>query len=259
MNSDVNPQSKSTNWYEVHGPRHAPQVVLVHGSVVNRAIWQPQIAALRGRYRVLVPDLPGLGALSAEPFHFERAVDLLRELVDGVAEGRAALVGMSLGGHVAALFAGRFPHKVSALVLSGASMNFRGAVGAYARAVGYLMARLVKPDKLYAQAVKNMWKKWPAEVARAQVAGGISPLGASQAFAEIARYDFRAALEGFTAPLLILNGEHDHPNRKGEAAFAAAARGARVAVVSNAGHACSVENPAEYNRILMEFLDRLPN
>jgi 3-oxoadipate enol-lactonase len=36
-------------------------VVLIHGHPFDRTMWQPQLAALRGDFRVVAPDLRGFG------------------------------------------------------------------------------------------------------------------------------------------------------------------------------------------------------
>ena len=160
------------HWYETAGPSDGPVVVLVHGSVVNRSSWHPQVADLRERYRLLIPDLPGHGTLSQENFHFERAVELLSQLVDRQTKRKVVLVGVSLGGHVATLYAARCSEKVAGMVISGASMNFHGALGVYVRLVAILMSRAVRPEKLYRQAVRNMQAKWPPDLVQAQLEGG---------------------------------------------------------------------------------------
>jgi pimeloyl-ACP methyl ester carboxylesterase len=244
-------------WLETAGRDGAPAVILIHGSVVNRSSWRPQVQALAQNYRVIVPDLPGHGALIGEAFHFERAAELVDELVNRLAGGRAALVGASLGGHIATLYASRCPEKVSALVLNGASMNFQGMLGWYVRGAAYMMMYLMRPAALERHALNNMEKKWPAEIVHLQREGGIAPLGAAQSFAEIWRYDFRSLLASIPAPVLIQNGEIDRANRRSEAVFAAAAAHARIAIVPGAGHACNIENPAAYNQILLSFLDEV--
>lgn len=256
MNSMIT-KNEQTQWYETFGVADAPAVILVHGSVVNRSCWQPQIDPLAKKYRVILLDLPGHGALLEEPFHFERAVAILDQAVEKLANGPAVLVGLSLGGHVATLYASRCPEKVSGLVISGASMNFQGGLGVYMRVIAFLMTRLMKPQALYRQAVNNMMKKWPTEIVETQLKGGIAPLGAAQSFAEIWRYDFRRMLARIPAPVLILNGENDRLNRQRENEFAAAAPRGRVAVVPRASHACSIENPAAYNQLLLDFLEAL--
>jgi len=38
-----------------------PAVVLIHGYPFNRSLWNEQVEALSGNYRVVTPDLHGFG------------------------------------------------------------------------------------------------------------------------------------------------------------------------------------------------------
>ena len=59
----------------------APAIVLVHGSVVSRKIWLPQLRSLSNDHRVVAPDLPGHGDLAALPFTFAAAVETVRSAI----------------------------------------------------------------------------------------------------------------------------------------------------------------------------------
>ena len=256
----MNPSAASKpSWYDVIGPSNAPPVLLVHGSTVTRRSWLPQLDALSTAYRLIIPDLPGHGALRDTPFRMEAAVETLCKAVEIEApDRRVAVIGVSLGGHVAELFASHYPEKINALVISGASMNFKGITGLWVRFSAFLITKVFKEERMRIQGEQNIRRKWPTETAEAVIADGVFPAGAAQSFLELPKYDFRAALSGVAAPILILNGELDKPNRKGEAAFAAAAPNARVSVIPGAGHACSIERPEIYNQQVLNFLNELP-
>lgn len=249
---------KIERWYDLTGPVDAPPVVLLHGSVVTRAAWKPQIESLCASYRLIVPDLPAHGALARVPFRLNDAVDRIQLLVQQECrpDERVALVGMSLGGHVATLTAARLQEQAAGLVISGASMNFHGLTGWWTRLVGRLMLGM-KEEKARAQAAANIRRKWPREMGEEIITAGLYPRGAFEPFRELPDVDFRAKLSQITAPVLILNGEKDRPNRRGEQSFARATRNARVEVIPGAGHACSIEQPEAYNRVLVKFLAAL--
>ena len=71
----------------------------------------------------------------------ETAVANLAAEIERFSDVPVLLVGISLGGHVATLFASRYPQKIAGLVLSGASMNFNRLVGAWTRLVGKIMLK----------------------------------------------------------------------------------------------------------------------
>jgi pimeloyl-ACP methyl ester carboxylesterase len=65
--------------------------------------------------------------------------------------------------------------------------------------------------------------------------------------------DFRASLAAFPRPALILNGERDWFSRIGAVKFAAASRMVRVQTVTDAGHACNLDQPEKFNQAVRKF------
>ncbi len=101
-----------------------PAVLLIHGNSAAKEVWRKQYeSALGKQYRMIAFDLPGHGASSdaAEPARIYRmpgyaevAAALLAEL--GIE--RVAVVGWSLGGHIAIEMIGRVP-GLAGFMLSG--------------------------------------------------------------------------------------------------------------------------------------------
>src|SRR5271155_285953 len=87
-------------FYEVLGS--GPPVVLLHPFPANHDLWKPAAQALVSSYRVILPDLRGHGdsGIGEGPATMEKhAADLVR-VMDDAKIGRAALVGVSIGGYV---------------------------------------------------------------------------------------------------------------------------------------------------------------
>jgi pimeloyl-ACP methyl ester carboxylesterase len=84
--------------FDSSGSSDAPALVLVHGVMVTRKMWLPQLQALADTFYVLAPDLPGHGAQAHIPFSFAASVDILAQLIQQQAGGRALVAGLSLGG-----------------------------------------------------------------------------------------------------------------------------------------------------------------
>ena len=248
---------RNTDWFDVWITPQAPTLLLVHGSTVTRRSWQPQIDFLKEHYQIITPDLPGHGALGAFPFTMESAIQVITSAAEASQNARFIIIGASLGGHVATLYASRHPDPIAGLVISGASMNFHGLVGGWTRLVGRLMPRLFSPARLQRTAEQSMLKKWPAETVTALVQAGIYPAGAFQSFLELPDYDFKALLKMVQSPVLILNGENDRPNRKEEQEFLAAAPQAVLEIIDGAGHACAIEKPQVFNQALLKFTQKV--
>ena len=237
------------------GPAGAPAIVLVHGSVVTRKMWLPQLSHLSDAYHVLAPDLPGHGTLAQMPFTFAGAAETLHTLIDGVTGGRAIVVGASMGGYVAIDFAHRFPQNVAGLVLAGASRNLMGAVGLYVRMVGGLMRLgwIKMSRERAAERTRRLFPPALADVADAQLRAGVYPEPLGAAFVEMAGRDFQLLLADFLGPTLIVNGAGDAGNRRSADRFARAARQATVVTLLDAGHACSLDRPEAFSQAVRQF------
>jgi len=102
-----------------------PPLVLLHGGYGSWTHWLRNVEPLATRYRVIVPDLPGLGdsALPAPPHSAESLAAIIRQGLDEIVPPSTtiALAGFSfgsvIGGHVAAQMGAR----IAAFLMIGAA------------------------------------------------------------------------------------------------------------------------------------------
>jgi pimeloyl-ACP methyl ester carboxylesterase len=104
-----------------NGAPKGKTVVLLHGKNFSGAYWAPTIRALANEgYRVVVPDQVGFGK-SSKPerfqYTFQQLAALTGTLMDRLGIDKAAVVGHSMGGMLAARLALMFPERVERLVL----------------------------------------------------------------------------------------------------------------------------------------------
>lgn len=98
-----------------------PAVLLVHGLGGTSNFYQPQVAALAERFRVIRPDMEGSGrsALSGTP-SIDSFADDLAAIIDAVGAGSARVAGHSMATITVRALAAKHPEKVSHLALLGA-------------------------------------------------------------------------------------------------------------------------------------------
>ncbi|KAH7339680.1 Alpha/Beta hydrolase protein [Rhizoctonia solani] len=108
--------------YWVYGPEEGKRVVLIHGLSIPSLIWKEVAARLsRAGFRVLLFDLYGRGYSEApDPQTTRYDVDLyitqLALLMQFIGWRRARIVGLSMGGGIAAAFAAKFPWLIDSNV-----------------------------------------------------------------------------------------------------------------------------------------------
>ncbi|RCV54015.1 alpha/beta fold hydrolase [Marinitenerispora sediminis] len=94
-------------------------LLLLHGSGGNLATVAPLAEALRTRHRVVAADLRGHGRSGDGPWEWEEVLADLAAVTEELALDAPAVVGVSLGGMLAALWAQRHPECPGAVSLDG--------------------------------------------------------------------------------------------------------------------------------------------
>lgn len=106
------------------GPRDAPVVMLLHGSNASLQTWEPWVARLADRYRVVSLDFPahGLTGPSAEGVYTSDAyAELVEKVRARLGIEKMVLGGNSMGGGVAWRYGLKHPERLAGLVLVDAS------------------------------------------------------------------------------------------------------------------------------------------
>ena len=116
--------------YNNGAPHDAPTIVMVHGFTGSKENWYLLAKRLRGRYRLLIPDLPGWGESERKAgadYGFVAQSDRLDAFVRALSPDRpVVLLGHSMGGSIAALTAARHPRDVARVGLfAAAGVRFR--------------------------------------------------------------------------------------------------------------------------------------
>jgi pimeloyl-ACP methyl ester carboxylesterase len=241
--------------FTIHGrPTARTPLLLTHGFGASQAMWAPNLDALGVDRQVLTWDLPGHGASilgSGELSHDRCIVDMI-ELIDVLDAPRAVVGGMSLGGFLSLLFSARHPERVAALLLVDAGPGFRddAARDAWNAWVGGLA------DDLEARGLAAL--RPSPETAAAKHEAGADGLAAAARGILIQR-DGEAfeSLSTITAPTLIVVGANDDRFLSAADAMARRIPGARKMIVEDAGHAANMDQPAQFNRAVREFLEEL--
>ncbi|MBU1558785.1 MAG: alpha/beta hydrolase, partial [Gammaproteobacteria bacterium] len=99
-----------------------PLLILLNGSHMNMHHWSPEfLKRLSAYYQVLIFDYPGIGHSSYEnmPFTAEKIATCLKRFIEKLNLTPFVMVGYSMGGKIAQVFANHYPKHLRALVLIG--------------------------------------------------------------------------------------------------------------------------------------------
>ena len=241
-------------------------VLLIHAFPFDRRMWAAQVAALTAAgYRAIAPDVRGFGASEAPPGPYpldELAADLLA-LLDHVGVEQAVVGGLSMGGYIAFRLFQQAPARVRALVLADTRA---GADSPQAAATRHERAALAEREgvaPVVAAMLPGMFARGELEAAdpalvehvrslmlgtsAAGVAGGLRGLAA--------RPDSTPDLPSIACPTLVICGADDVLTPPAEAhLMAERIPGARLEIIPSAGHLSNLERPADFNRVLLDFL-----
>lgn len=237
-------------------------VVLVHAIGCDHRMWANLGERLSKSYRVIAIDVRGHGRtpVAARPYTLADMADDVVALLDRLGLGKAHWVGLSMGGMIGQAFALRHPGRLERLVLANTTSSY----GPEGRAMWRARAKLVEDGGL--AAIKDMVAmRYFSDEFRARDPGAVATvmdrfmetpaegyLGGCEA---IANLDFSEDLARIRSKTLVIAGGADAgtPPAMSEA-IAARIPGAKVAVIPGAAHLSCAEKPAEFARLVEDFL-----
>ncbi len=251
--------------FRLDGPDGAPTVALVNSLGTDLTMWEPQIAALTQRYRVLRHDTRGHGRSAAPPapYTMDMLADDVLGLVSHVGAARFHVVGISLGGLETLAIGLRRPAGLAGIAICDSRIDVppEGAKAIDDR------VRLVREQGMtpLAEAMIQRWFTPPTLAAKPAYLDSVRQMllatsveGFAGCAAAIKGSGLDARVAALRLPALFLVGDQD-------AALPVSLMqqvqsqvpGARSAVIPGAGHLSNLEQPAAFNEALLAFLDQV--
>jgi len=243
-----------------------PWVTMSHSLASNLAMWdeQAQLLVARG-YKVLRFDTRGHGASDAPggSYTLDQMADDLHGLFAALDIRNTHWIGLSMGGMIGETYALKHPGVFRSMLLADTTSRrppnaeqMWGERVKLAREQG--MAALV--DSTLARWFTEPFRKaQPAVMAR--IAEGIrsTPVaGFAGCCDAIAKIDVLDRLKEIDCPALVIVGEDDHGTPPDMARqIQANLRGSELLIIPSAAHLSNIEQPAVFNRAMLDFLAKV--
>lgn len=255
-------------YYEVAGSGYP--LVMIHAGVADRRLWDEQWDVFAERYTVIRYDMRGFGKSSIVAGAFSHHDDL-SALLTWLGIEQAYLMGCSRGGSTAIDVTLDHPELVKALIVVGSSPG--GAPETEAQPPrqaeeimsSFKAGELERTSELEVQVWVDGPNRTPDQVER-RVRDLVYEMNLIALQNEVAGEGEEQALEPpaydrlgeIRVPTLVIVGDQDQPYVVSSAdLLEQRIAGARKVVMSGTAHVPSLEQPAEFNRIVLDFLDGL--
>lgn len=244
-----------------------PPVLFLHSGLADRHMWQPQLSAFSERYRCYTLDLPGYGESETPPGPFSYPVEIARFIEETIGQP-AALVGSSFGASRVLETALVAPNWTGPLVMAGSAI---------------LRPEQTSPalEAVWTEA-DAAWERGEHELANEiEIEGWVDGKGrrAGRAAPEVREYFLRVNRsiwerhdahpvpeqlpglaiepERIEQPVLLIDGPYDFPDvRESNRALLRRLPHASYVSIAETAHFPSYERPDEFDRIVLEFLER---
>lgn len=256
-------------------------LLLIHNLTSNVAGFEHNIPALARRYRVIAPDLRGHGLTThcesfdaASAFYtFDNLAEDISALLATLKINRFLMFGQAFWGVSTALSVyERMPERVRALVLSATSMipsrpgekpyEKLGEVGRRNFLRMHELARTSGMMAVYQDRIAS-GQFWSQTVLNSptilEAFAEAHRLTSAVAFVQIPHFSHErrdavcAALEAQRTPLMLLLGEQDSHNQHSIEVMRRDYPDTHVVILPDCGHYPTIENPADFNRALLNF------
>jgi len=244
------------------GRSEAPVVTLSHSLATDLSMWEPQIDALRARYRVLRYDTRGHGGTEAPAgvYTLDQLAEDARALLAALGVTKTHWVGLSMGGLIGQTIALETPELFSSLVLADTSSRIpveakplweeriktaesQGMESLVAPTIGrWFTPSFVEQRKDVVEGVRAMIRSTP-------------PRGYAGCCHAISGLDLTDRLGAITLPTLIVVGAEDQGTPVAASqAIHQRIKGSQLEIIKSASHLSNIEQPEAFTRVVVGFL-----
>ena len=249
--------------YEEYG--QGPPLLLLHGLGSSCRDWEYQIPVLAEQYRVIAMDMRGHGRSDKprERYSIRGFAGDVEALIEHLNLGPVHVVGLSMGGMIGFQLAVDQPHLLKSLcvVNSAPQVKIQSADDAWQYAKRWGLARLLSMETLGKAIGRNLFPKPEQDDLRRKIA---SRWAENDKRAYLASFDaivgwgVQQKLARITCPTLIISADRDYTPVSLKEAYVKLIPHAKLVVIKDSRHATPLDQPQEFNRVVLEFINGVP-
>lgn len=235
-------------------------IVLLHGFLENKKMWDAFIPEFSKKYRVITVDLLGHGQTDCMGYMhtMEDNADIVHAILTHLRIRKAVFVGHSMGGYAALAFAELFPEKIKGLVLLNSTskadseerkVNRDRAINAvkkdYETFIRLSIANLFSEDNR--EKLDSVIEKVKIEALKTPLQGIVASLEGMKT-----RKDREFILQSASFPILLILGKKDSVLNYEESIEQVKDTSVNLVTFAD-GHMSHIENQEELISVLMKF------
>ncbi len=225
-------------YYETYGS--GVPLLLIHGNGESINIFKGQIGALSRHHKVIAMDSRGQGKseLGTAALTYEQMTEDINALLEQLKLDHVKVLGWSDGGIIGLLLAIHHPDKVSMLAVMGANL---------------------KPDAAYPWAVDGIVRMRNRITAELAHSNNPKSLQLQLQFLDLLGNQPHIPLADLTSiqvPTLVMAGDRDVIRDEHTLSMFHALPKSQLAIFPGATHAIPAQDPARFNRTVLEFFDK---
>jgi len=225
--------------------RKPEPVVLIHGNDESSVEWYAWIPRMAQEYRLIRPDLPGLGHSKVPPgfdYSLANLATFVTQVMDKAGVAAAHIVGAKTGGAVAMRLAAEYPNRTRSLVVVG---------GPASTLMIENPSSVPQLDRLGSHASKEMIAYWNTLFSRTD-AEGVKGLNKALSNFDLAK---EGVLQRIKAPTLVITADRTkmHSIEKARA-YQTAIPNSRLVVIRSDAYHIAAANPDECVTHTLAFL-----
>lgn len=242
------------------GSPGSPVVVLANSLAADMTMWAKQAEVLAENYRVVRFDARGHGQTEATAgdYTLDLLVDDVLLLLDALEIERIHFVGLSLGGMIGQVLAARAPDRVESLVLCATFASAPSdlwnerVLAARSTGVGPMVEATI--DRWLTPGFRASHPEVTDAVR--QMVSETSAQGYAGCAAAIRDMNLKGVAETISAPTLLIAAAQDiSATPEAMEALGERIHGSRFALLEDAAHLFTMEQPDRVTRLIAEFLD----